>query len=103
MPMSEDALKFARTLAASKYCYPDDRLAAADLMELFHTGCSSDCRWYQAVIRYATSGFGLSTTEYSVASPEITRLCSPRTLTGMSPASVIRCTRRGLSPKSETA
>lgn len=29
MPLSEDALQFARKLAASKYTYPDDRLAVA--------------------------------------------------------------------------
>ncbi|MCH9733543.1 MAG: transposase [Actinomycetia bacterium] len=38
MPMSEDALKFARALGASKYRYPDDRLAAADLMERWKLG-----------------------------------------------------------------
>jgi transposase InsO family protein len=38
MPMSEDALRFARTLAASKYRYPDDRLAVADLMERWNLG-----------------------------------------------------------------
>lgn len=27
MPLSKDALQFARKLAASKYTYPDDRLA----------------------------------------------------------------------------
>ena len=32
MPLSEDALQFARKLAASKYTYPDDRLAVADLL-----------------------------------------------------------------------
>ena len=31
MPLSEDALGFARKLAASRYRYPDDRIAFADL------------------------------------------------------------------------
>jgi hypothetical protein len=46
----------------------------------------------------ATRVVGLSITEYSVASPATTRLGSPCTLTGISPASVIRCIRRGCFP-----
>lgn len=38
MPLSEDALAFARRLAASKYRYPDDRLALAGLLERWNLG-----------------------------------------------------------------
>ncbi|MFJ6438456.1 transposase [Streptomyces sp. NPDC091416] len=38
MPLSEDALAFARKLAAKKYQYPDDRLAVADLLERWNLG-----------------------------------------------------------------
>ncbi len=38
MPLSEDALQFARKLAASKYTYPDDRIAVADLLERWNLG-----------------------------------------------------------------
>jgi hypothetical protein len=38
MPLSEDAMKFARKLAAAKYTYPDDRLAAADLFQRWNLG-----------------------------------------------------------------
>ncbi|MDQ1046988.1 hypothetical protein [Streptomyces sp. V4I2] len=38
MPLSEDALAFARKLAAAKYPYPDDRLAVADLLERWNLG-----------------------------------------------------------------
>lgn len=38
MPLSEDALVFARRLAAAKYRYPDDRLAVADLLERWNLG-----------------------------------------------------------------
>jgi hypothetical protein len=38
MPLSEEALVFARKLAASKYRYPDDRLAIADLLERWNLG-----------------------------------------------------------------
>lgn len=41
MPLSEDALKFARKLAASKYTYPDDRMAVADLFERWNLGLGS--------------------------------------------------------------
>jgi transposase InsO family protein len=41
MPVSEDALQFARKLAASKYTYPDDRLAVADLLERWNLGLGS--------------------------------------------------------------
>jgi transposase InsO family protein len=41
MPLSEDALEFARKLAASKYTYPDDRLAVADLLERWNLGLGS--------------------------------------------------------------
>ena len=38
MPLSEDALRFARRLAAAKYTYPDDRIAVADLLERWNLG-----------------------------------------------------------------
>ncbi|MFI9546778.1 helix-turn-helix domain-containing protein [Streptomyces sp. NPDC052016] len=38
MPLSEDALIFARKLAAARYRYPDDRLAVADLLERWNLG-----------------------------------------------------------------
>jgi transposase InsO family protein len=41
MPLSDDALQFARKLAASKYTYPDDRLAVADLLERWNLGLGS--------------------------------------------------------------
>jgi transposase InsO family protein len=41
LPLSEDALQFARKLAASKYTYPDDRLAVADLLERWNLGLGS--------------------------------------------------------------
>lgn len=38
MPLSEDALRFARRLAAAKYTYPDDKIAVADLLERWNLG-----------------------------------------------------------------
>ncbi|RJQ83399.1 transposase [Pseudonocardiaceae bacterium YIM PH 21723] len=38
MPLSEDALQFARKLAKAKYAYPDDKIAVADLLERWNVG-----------------------------------------------------------------
>jgi transposase InsO family protein len=38
MPLSEDALRFARKLAAAKYTYPDDKIAIADLFQRWNVG-----------------------------------------------------------------
>lgn len=38
MPLSEEALAFARRLAAANYTYPDDKLAVADLLERWNLG-----------------------------------------------------------------
>lgn len=38
MPLSEDALRFARKLAAAKYTYPDDKIAVADLLDRWNVG-----------------------------------------------------------------
>ncbi|MEU6118262.1 transposase [Streptomyces sp. NPDC047117] len=38
MPLSEEALQFARRLAAEKYTYPDDRLAVSLLLERWNLG-----------------------------------------------------------------
>jgi hypothetical protein len=38
MPLSEDALRFARKLAAAKYTWPDDKIAVADLFQRWNVG-----------------------------------------------------------------
>jgi transposase InsO family protein len=38
MPLSDEALQFARRMAAAKYTYPDDELAVADLLERWNLG-----------------------------------------------------------------
>ncbi|MBB4854030.1 transposase InsO family protein [Mycobacteroides chelonae] len=52
-PMSEDALQFARKLAASKYRYPDDRLAVADLMARWNLGLGSTMAERRMALRLA--------------------------------------------------
>lgn len=52
-PMSEDALQFARKLAASKYRYPDDRLSVADLLQRWNLGLGSTAAERRMAIRLA--------------------------------------------------
>ena len=51
MPLSEDALAFARKLAASKYRYPDDRIAIADLLERWKIGLATTPAERRMVLR----------------------------------------------------
>ena len=51
MPLSEDALAFARKLAASKYRYPDDRIAIADLLERWKIGLATTPAERRIVLR----------------------------------------------------
>ncbi|MCX5377177.1 helix-turn-helix domain-containing protein [Streptomyces sp. NBC_00091] len=51
MPLSEDALTFARRLAAAKYRFPDDRLAIADLLERWNIGLGTTLAERRMVLR----------------------------------------------------
>ena len=51
MPLSEDALAFARKLAASRYRYPDDRIAVADLLERWKVGLATTPAERRIVLR----------------------------------------------------
>jgi hypothetical protein len=51
MPLSEDALAFARKLAASRYRYPDDRIAVADLLERWKIGLATTPAERRTVLR----------------------------------------------------
>lgn len=51
MPLSEDALAFARKLAVSKYRYPDDRIAIADLLERWKVGLATTPAERRIVLR----------------------------------------------------
>ena len=63
MPLSEDALQFARKLAASKYTYPDDRLAVADLLERWNLGLGSTMAERRMALRLSREGSLLEQTE----------------------------------------
>ncbi|WP_016885133.1 MULTISPECIES: helix-turn-helix domain-containing protein [unclassified Rhodococcus (in: high G+C Gram-positive bacteria)] len=53
MPLSEDALAFARRLAKAKYTYPDDRIAVADLLERWNLGLGSSMSERRMALRMA--------------------------------------------------
>jgi len=51
MSLAEDALAFARKLAATKYRYPDDRIAVADLLERWKVGLATTPAERRMVLR----------------------------------------------------
>lgn len=55
MPMSEDALNFARKLAAKKYTYPDDKLAVLDLTRRWETGLAATSAERRIALRLTTT------------------------------------------------
>ncbi|MFE6398108.1 helix-turn-helix domain-containing protein [Streptomyces alboflavus] len=59
MPLSEDALAFARKLAAAKYRYPDDRLAVADLLERWNLGLGTTLAERRMALRISREQVGL--------------------------------------------
>ncbi|CPT91814.1 integrase family protein [Mycobacteroides abscessus] len=80
-PMSEDALQFARKLAASKYRYPDDRLAVADLMQRWKLGLGSTIAERRIALRLAreteSAGTASAIEEPPVSSlPSVARVLS---------------------------
>jgi hypothetical protein len=63
MPLSEDALRFARKLAASKYTCPDDRLAVADLLKRWNLGLGSSLAERRMALRLSREAALLDETE----------------------------------------
>lgn len=76
MPLSEDALAFARRLATSKYRYPDDRLAMADLLERWNLGLGTTLAERRMALRMSRqqAAFSLPGTTGPVASLPSVRL-----------------------------
>ncbi|MFV8160554.1 Mu transposase C-terminal domain-containing protein [Mycobacterium sp. 134] len=77
MPLSEDALQFARKLAASKYTYPDDRLAVADLLERWNLGLGSTLAERRMALRLSRDATLIDETEIQdevAALPSVARV-----------------------------
>ncbi|MFI2507905.1 transposase [Streptomyces sp. NPDC018972] len=69
MPLSEEALAFARRLAAARYRYPDDRLAVADLLERWNVGLGTTLAERRMALRLSRdqAGIELPETEAEIA------------------------------------
>jgi transposase InsO family protein len=77
MPLSEDALRFARKQAASKYTYPDDRLAVADLLERWNLGLGSTLAERRMALRLSREAALIDETELQdevVTLPSVARV-----------------------------
>lgn len=82
MPLSEDALQFARKLAASKYTYPDDRLAVADLLERWNLGLGSSVAERRIALRLSREASLLDAAEHTdevTALPSVARVLATAT------------------------
>ncbi|HEV2345630.1 MAG TPA: hypothetical protein VGS97_16145 [Actinocrinis sp.] len=60
MPMSEEALAFARHLAAQKYRYPNDGLAVAELLERWNLGLGNSLTERRMALRVARDQASIS-------------------------------------------
>ena len=63
MPLSDDALAFARKLAADKYTYPDDRLAVADLLERWNLGLGNTLAERRMALRLSRAAVSIELSE----------------------------------------
>ncbi|MEU9970428.1 hypothetical protein [Streptomyces malaysiensis] len=69
MPLSEDALAFARKLAAAKYRYPDDRLAVADLLERWNLGLGTTLAERRMALRLSREQAAIDLPETDAETP----------------------------------
>ncbi|WP_033285269.1 helix-turn-helix domain-containing protein [Streptomyces sp. NRRL F-525] len=82
MPLSEDALAFARKLAAAKYRYPDDRLAVADLLERWNLGLGTSIAERRMALRLSREQAGIELPETDGEAERVVSLPSVRKALG---------------------
>lgn len=61
LPFSDEALRFARQLAATKYTYPDDKIAVADLLERWNLGLGASTTERRMALRLSREQASLLT------------------------------------------
>ena len=76
MPFSEDALQFARRLAATKYTYPDDAIAAADLFQRWNLGLAATAKERRIALRMSRDQAVLLNDVPGPREPEVAQLPS---------------------------
>lgn len=76
MPFSEDALAFARELAAAKYTYPDDTVAVADLFERWKLGLGATAKERRIALRMSRDQAVLLNNLPGLQEPEVAQLPS---------------------------
>jgi transposase InsO family protein len=76
MPFSEDALQFARRLAAAKYTYPDDAVAVADLLERWNLGLGATVKERRIALRMSRQQAALVHDLPGLSEPAVARLPS---------------------------
>jgi hypothetical protein len=76
MPLSEDALQFARKLAAAKYTYPDDKIAVADLFERWKVGLGTSLPERRMALRLSREQAAIDLPEPSTQEPAVPQLPS---------------------------
>ena len=76
MPFSEDALAFARELAAAKYTYPDDTIAVADLFERWKLGLGATAKERRIALRMSRDQAVLLNNLPGLQEPEVAQLPS---------------------------
>ena len=76
MPFSEDALAFARELAAAKYTYPDDTVAVADLFERWKLGLGATAKERRIALRMSRDQAVLLKDLPGLQEPEVAQLPS---------------------------
>ncbi|MEV6231816.1 Mu transposase C-terminal domain-containing protein [Saccharopolyspora shandongensis] len=75
MPLSDEALRFARRLAAAKYTYPDDKIAVADLLERWNLGLDRSSAERRMALRLSRERAAIDLPE-EAGEPEVSGLPS---------------------------
>jgi transposase InsO family protein len=85
MPLSEEALRFARRLAAAKYTYPDDKIAVADLLQRWNLGLSTTLPERRMALRLSREQAALGLP----AEPAVSRLPSVALVLAAAPSDTV--------------
>jgi hypothetical protein len=91
MPLSDEALRFARRLAAEKYTYPDDKIAIADLLQRWNLNLERPVAERRLALRLSREQAAVELPEQTSvpevsALPSVARVLQPTGSTSAEPA-----------------